>query len=340
MWHPNKILVIRFSAIGDVVLTTPILRMLKNRYPETRIDFLVKSQFAELIETHPALHRVWTFDPQEGMEDLIGLLRHEKYEGVVDLQSSPRSRCFASRVQANRNVRFSPERFRRFLLVHFHLDCYREEEWVPIRYLKAIESWGVEDDGRGVELFVNPDAENSLEGKLKGLDSPGPILLLAPGAGRATKRWIPRRFGTVGNYFAQQGYQVILIGGEKDCPTGSEVGSFIPKLSADFSGRLSLQESLALIQKARILITNDTGVMHMASAVQTPVVAVFGPTTRQLGFYPFRATSKVMERDLDCRPCSYHGSQRCPKTHFRCMREIECRDVIEAAEELLNQESI
>jgi heptosyltransferase-2 len=220
-----------------------------------------------------------------------------------------------------------------------HQDCYCTEEAVPLRYLKAVKSWGVEDDGRGCELFVHPDSESSLKDKLKDPDRSKPIMLLAPGAGRATKRWLPERFSEVGTHFSEQGYQVILMGGEQDRPISKEVGAAIPNLFADLCGKLSLQESLALVQKARILITNDTGVMHMASALQTPVVALFGPTTRPLGFFPFRATSQVIEKELNCRPCSYHGTDRCPKDHFRCMRDIESEEVINTAETLLKRGS-
>jgi heptosyltransferase-2 len=106
---------------------------------------------------------------------------------------------------------------------------------------------------------------------------------------------------------------------------------------ADFSGKLSLLETAALLDRADLLVTNDTGVMHMAAALKTPVVALFGPTSGQLGFTPFRAPSIVIEKDLGCRPCSYHGSRRCPKSHFNCMRFIESEEVIDSAETLIQK---
>jgi len=339
MWQPKKILVIRFSAIGDVVLTTPVLRMLKICYPEMKIDFLVKSQYAELIETHSAVHRVWKYDTQESTGDLIRQLRDQQYDAIVDLQFSIRSRWFAFRIPAERKVRFSPERFKRLLLVRFRWDRYKKDEAVSLRYLQAVKSWDVKDDGKGAELFPALEAGSSLNEKLKGINLSIPIILLAPGAGRATKRWLPERFGEVGHHFSERGNQVILIGGEQDRAICREVGKHIPELHSDLSGSLSLQESLTLIEKARILITNDTGVMHIAAAVQTPVVVLFGPTTRQLGFYPFRAQSTVIEKELDCRPCSYHGTARCPKDHFHCMRHIQASEVIETAEQLIKKAS-
>lgn len=334
----RRILVIRFSAIGDVVLTTPVLRMIKTRYPEAEIDFLVKTQYAGLIETHPAVNRVWRFDPQENGRHLMHQLGQQSYDAVADLQSSLRSRWFTARIRAKCKVRFSPERFKRFLLVHFHWDLYGPEESVPLRYLRAVFPWDVRDDGGGTELFPDSGSEASLKEKLTGIDLTGPVALLAPGAGRATKRWLPERFGEVGHSLSGRGFQIILIGGESDRTVCEEVRRYIPGLDADLSGLLSLNESLALIRDARILITNDTGVMHMAAAVHTPVVALFGPTTRQLGFFPFRARSEVIEKYLECRPCSYHGTEHCPKSHFRCMREIESRDVIRAAENMFNRE--
>lgn len=341
MRQPKHILVIRFSAIGDVVLTTPVLRMLKKRFPEARIDFLVKSDFADLIETHPAVDRVWRFDPLEDAGRLIRALRKQNYDGLADLQSSLRSRWFAFRIPARRKVRFSPERWKRFLLVHLHRDRYGEQEAVPLRYLNAVRPWGVRDDGQGAELFVDPAAESSLSRKMEGIDPSRPILLMAPGAGRATKRWLPERFSEAGRHFSENGYQVLLIGGALDIDVCEDVrrGMGMPESSRDLSGALALNESLALIRRARMLVTNDTGVMHMAAAVGTPVTAIFGPTTRQLGFFPFRADSAVIEKSLKCRPCSYHGTADCAKGHFRCMREIASRDVIRAAESLLKRES-
>lgn len=328
--------------MGDVLLTTPLLRMLKNRFPTAEIDFLVKQVYESLIYNNRHVDQVFRFSPEFGFSEvrrIIGTIRKKKYDIVIDLQSNLRSVFFRFFSGAKKKVRCRLGRWRRFLLVYLRWDLYGKIRPVPLKYVDSVSSLGIKDDGLGMDLEIDEEAKHSISSSLKkrGIRENESLIVLAPGAGRATKRWPAERYTDVGNYFGQNGYRIVLVGGEKDREVCEEVSQGVDFPLWDFSGEFSLQETAALLARADLLITNDSGIMHMGSALGTRVVAIFGPTTHHFGFAPFRTPSVMVERSLNCRPCSYHGTDDCPKGHFRCMNEISSTDVIRATEELLNK---
>ncbi len=341
---PPRFLLMRLSAMGDVLLATPVLRMLKKSRPGCRIDFLVKNTYVSLLKANPHVGRILVFDSAGGLRGLLALarsIRNSRYDAVVDLQGNFRSRVLSFFSGAPLRSRACMHRFRRFLLVHFGWNTYRRIVPVPLRYLDSLP-FGVEDDGEGLELEV-PDAAVS---KVRGLlniparSKKAMIAALAPGAGRATKQWPADRFAETGRELADRGWHIVLVGGKNDAGVCARVSQAMRTEQApapsDLSGKLSLLETAAVLQLSGILITNDTGVMHMASATGTRTVALFGPTTHHFGFMPFRGRTEVVEVDTGCRPCSYHGTESCPQKHFRCMLDISARDVTERALALLN----
>jgi heptosyltransferase-2 len=339
--EPKRILCIRLSAIGDVILASFLLRLLKNRFPKVEIDFLVKEHLTTLIQWNPRVDRVISFDPRKGTRELFHLVREiriRQYDAVIDLQRNFRSALITLLSKSRKRFRSQPFRWERFWMVHFHRNLYQEIKPVPLRYLEAVSSWDVKDDGLGLELYLDSSAEQSVGNLFKAsqIRENKEIVLLAPGAGRKTKRWPAERYGEVGDYFLKQGKRVVLIGGEKDRLCSEEVTQNMQSSALDFTGQLSLMETAALIEKSILLVTNDTGVMHMAAALNRNVVSIFGPTTRHFGFAPFRCRSVIVEKEMPCRPCSYHGTEFCPKGHFRCMLDIDSGQVIRAAETLLN----
>lgn len=339
--EPKRILCIRLSAIGDVILVSFLLRLLKNRFPKVEIDFLVKEHLSVLIRPNPRVDRVISFDPRKRTWELFRLvreIRNRRYDAVIDLQRNFRSALITLLSKSRKRFRFQPFRWERFWMVHFHKNLYREIKSVPLRYLEAVSAWDIKDDGLGLELYLDSPAEHSVESlfKVSRIGKNEKIVLLAPGAGRKTKRWPVECYGEVGDYFSKQGKRVILIGGEKDRICSEEVMQTMQFPSLNFTGQLSLMETAALVDKSILLVTNDTGVMHMAAALNRNVVSIFGPTTRHFGFMPFRCRSVVVEKEISCRPCSYHGTETCPKGHFRCMLDIDSGRVIRAAETLLN----
>jgi lipopolysaccharide heptosyltransferase II len=339
----ERILIIRLGAIGDVLLATPVIRALSARFPESRIDFLTKEAYIPLLTGNPGLNRVIGFSPENemrGMAETVRRVRAGEYGLVADLQNNFRSRCFTRFSGARTRRIYHSGRLKRFALVHFRMDRYGEPVPVPLKYLAGLRGLGAEDDGKGLDLFPDDSARESVRALLKraGVASGERIVVLAPGAGRPTKRWPAAHFAEAGRYFGGRGFRVAILGGPKDAEACASVLEGIGRPAISFCGSTTLLETAALLEGSALLVSNDTGIMHMASALKVPTVAVFGPTTRHFGFFPFRSPAEVLERNLPCRPCSFHGTDRCPETHFKCMRTISSGDAVSAAERLLAAE--
>jgi heptosyltransferase-2 len=166
------------------------------------------------------------------------------------------------------------------------------------------------------------------------------LLVIAPGAQWENKRWLAEGFASAADTFCKQtNAQTILIGGPGDIETCNRVQSLMKTGSLNLAGKLDLMGSASMLGKANMVFTNDTGMLHMAQAMKSPVVAVYGPTTRELGFFPLPYNSRVAETDISCRPCTQKGLHECPKKHFRCMKEIKPEVVIDLAIDLLAEKS-
>ncbi|OGP59574.1 MAG: lipopolysaccharide heptosyltransferase II [Deltaproteobacteria bacterium RBG_13_61_14] len=324
---PRQILVIRLGRLGDVVLATPLVRALRQAFPQAQVDWVIKQEFASLLQGHPWLHLVIPLDTSQGPAGLFrlaGELRRRRYDLVLDLHGIPRSYLLSGWSAAGMRRRYRKWPIRRRLLTGFGWNLLRGAPSVAERYFTAVEDFGIAPDQGAPELM--PGAEARQESGRLLAPWPRPRIGLAPGATRFTKRWPAESFAAVGADLAERfSGSVVVVGGPEDRETAQEILNRMspqrPKL--DLTGRLTLPQAVAVIQDLDLLISNDTGLMHVATAVQTPVVAVFGPTTRELGFFPLGPAAKVIEhQDLSCRPCSVHGSDSCPRGHFRCMKEI------------------
>jgi lipopolysaccharide heptosyltransferase II len=335
----QRILVIRLSAMGDIILATPLIRWIRQGYPEAELDVLVRSEYRSLLDTHPDINQVLTWPVQGGLTDLFALqkrIRRRHYNVLIDLQASGRSRWLAFMAGAQRIYCYRPKRLRRFLLVCFRLNLFKTPEPVPMRYLAAVEPLHIQDDGSGASLFPEGSEKNTVQRLIRQIRK-SRMVVLAPGAAHATKQWPLQYFAEVGRSLQTGGFSIVLIGGETDRSVCGKLSAALDSKPLNLAGKLTLAESAALLQQSRLLVTNDTGVMHMAGAVGTPVVAIFGPTTREMGFFPFRSTSRVIEHEhLNCRPCSFHGTARCPRKHFRCMKEILPDQVMQAVEMIIS----
>jgi len=343
----RRILVVRMSAIGDIILTTPLLRAVRAKFPQAQIDFLTKSKYRELLEHHPLVHEVVGFDTSLGFRGLLRLvagLRKEKYDLVLDLHSNPRSilvRLFCGAKMRRRSRKYSLERR---LLKWFGINLMKNAPPVAERYFTALKNFGVKPDGLCAEIFPSSADLEKAESILSAAGLAGKALVgLAPGASRFTKIWPAHYFSAAGAKLAQElKAGIVILGGAEDKAAAAEVES---RLKAEFpgpvmnlAGALSLLESAAVVRSVTILLSNDTALMHLASAGDTPVVAIFGPTTREMGFFPYCKKAAVIEKQgLDCRPCSLHGTDQCPEKHFRCMLDIEPQEVVRAAQKFFKE---
>jgi heptosyltransferase-2 len=334
---PQKILVLRLSSIGDVVLTTPVLRALRLRFPLARIDFLVKSKYACLLEGNPHLDRVLTLPDASGTSALLHTLadlRRQRYDLLIDLHKNWRTTLLRLGVRAPDSRVYRKHVFRRALYVWLKKDSLALPSTVQ-RYFHAVLPLGVVDDGRGPELHLSVSARRRTKVWLRELGWNGePAIGLVPGAGYLTKCWPSERYAELGRRLAKPGRQVFIFGSKEDQEAASLICHRVGPRAVNLAGRLSLSESVAAIGFCELVIANDTGLMHVANALGKKLVAIFGSTTGGLGFLPHGRDVRVIEADVGCRPCSHLGRSRCPRGHFRCMNDITVERVQQAAEHL------
>lgn len=334
----ESILVIRLSSLGDILLTAPALRALRSRFPTARIDFLTSQPYTELVKALPGVDCVLEFDKSGGFKNLFryqARLFRNRYSVLVDLQNSFRSafwRTFSFPAIWSKSRRY---RWRRFLLIHLRKNFYGGVLPIPQRYLAALESLGCKDDGRGLELNIPDDITSGIQERLQSLGIfREKAIVLCPGARHATKRWPSEKWVDLTRALLERDFQIVFLGGAEDKALIKSIEKEIWENRTYSFIELPLLDVAALTKSCRCFVSNDSGLMHMATAVRTPVVAIFGPTVEEFGFFPFRAVSKVIQKDLSCRPCSAMGTEKCPKVHFQCMLDISVTEVLEATLQL------
>lgn len=336
-----KFLIIRFSSIGDVILSTPLIRCLRGKFPGCQIDFLVKKEFSIVLSRNPYLSNIITFDKKAGKGELgriRELVRKNNYSHILDIQGNIRSTIISVGSGAKTSG-FSKKLLARDILIRFGINMYSEIKPVYLRYFEAAQAFNLQYDGLGTEVF--PDTTETVlvtdileQNKVS---AGSPILVIAPGAQWENKRWTTDGFAAAADTFCSQtGASAVLIGGQGDIEICTQVKAAMKTPSLNLAGKLSLMGSASILGKAAMVFTNDTGMLHMAQAMKAPVVAVYGPTTRELGFFPLPAKSRVAETDISCRPCTQKGLHHCPKKHFRCMNDIKSEVVSNLALELFH----
>jgi heptosyltransferase-2 len=302
---------------------------LRARHPGATISALTKLGWAPLLSANPHLDEVIAISPGQSLVLLARALRTARFTHLLDLHGSVRTRVLRLLVPGAWSG-FDARRRARLALIRTHQDTYRDRKPVPERYFEAARDLDVVPDGEPAELYISPAAEARAETWLvqSGLDIDRPSVALAPGAVHATKRWPTRYWQQLAADLAGRNLSVVVVGGSGDRALAGAIVAAARFGIASAAGDLDLQASGALLRRARVVVSGDTGPMHLATAVRSPVVALFGPTVEQFGFFPYRAASLVLQRDLPCRPCSSKGGPRCPLGHHQCLEEIVPSEVL------------
>lgn len=313
-----RVLCVRFSSIGDVLLTTPLVRALKHRHPDARLYFVTKRAMAPLIADNPHVTDVVALEPHESIGQLARRLRALHPSDGLDLHGSLRSAALRVLVRC-RWRGYAKRKAARTALIATKLDLYGRHTPVPERYFEAVRTLDVYPDGGPPEFFLGAVARERVQQWLarRQLDRQ-PFAALAPGAAHWTKRWPTAHWRALAEQLRRAGFGLVAVGSAAD----REAAAALAPLAESAAGEFSLQETGACLARAKVVISGDTGVMHMATGVGTPVVALFGPTVDAFGFFPYASRAVVLERDLSCRPCSAQGSARCPLGHHRCLVDI------------------
>lgn len=330
-----KILVVQTAFLGDVILTTPLFRAIKRVSPRSHLAALVTPAAAPLLEADPYLDALLTYDKEGGetLADVLRKVRGVQFDWLLSPHRSHRSGLLSLLSRIPVRVGFSRAGFS----WAYNRRVARPEAAHEVdRDLALLRGLGQEPQASDRVLHVGYSAEEQeqVDEVLRdaGVSVGQPLAGLCPGSVWPTKRWGADGFGAVARSFARQGLRPVLLGGPGDV----EVARRVEELAGaggvvNAVGRTPLKALAAWMDRLSVLVTNDSAPLHVAAARGTPTVALFGPTTQDLGFGPLHAAARVVEADVACRPCGLHGGRRCPKGHFRCMAEVTPEQVLRAA---------
>lgn len=340
-----NILVFNPSFLGDSVLTTPLVHALHTYFPAARISLVVRPEFAPLFTGIPQIAEVIPFSKRGEYKGMGGILRfgkvlkEKRFDMIVSPHKSLRSTLVNYLSGAPVRVGFSQSALS-FLYTHtVTRNMTLHEVHRNLMLLSAlIPSFSLEDAtakaGAPATVLDEATYQNAKE-FFRIAASGNKVVAMNPGSVWATKRWPSDRFAEVARRLHHAGYRIALIGGPSDVADTDAVKSLAGIPVINLANRTSLRELPAYIKACDLLITNDSGPLHIAVSQGTPALAIFGPTVRELGFFPYDSVSRVIETDLPCRPCGLHGGNRCPKSHFRCMLDITADTVYDAAVAML-----
>jgi heptosyltransferase-2 len=337
--HENrrKILIIRFGSLGDLILMTPLLRGLRETAPEAWIHVACKERYGDIFAGNTAIDRVFMLR-EGGPVALLRLwsrLRDQHYDCVIDAHNVIRSRILYRLIPAPRKVTIEKEHAKKVLLIRRKVNLYDRIVPQSERYRQLGRRLGLDIPDLPTELTVPASADGRIEELLVEAGIAWkPVVAVAPGARWPTKRWPVDHYIELIGAMSERGIATVLIGGEDESTLGAAITARRSG-AVDLTGRLSILETAAALRRCDCLVSNDSAPLHIAEAVGTPVVALFGPTVREFGYYPQLSDSVALEVDLECRPCSRNGARPCPLGTTECLSAIAPARVLAAVERLL-----
>ena len=317
----QKLLIIRLSSIGDVILTTPVLAAIKKKYPDARIDFVVMEPFKDAISGNPHIDNLILFDKTKyqgigGIYRFAQTLKGIHYDLIIDLHAKIRSRLIALFI-TGKVLRYKKRALWKSLLVPLRLARYHVDDTIVRNYFRPLEKIHVYFTRE--DLSFDFTAQNSV--KVKPYQG---AVIMAPGAANPTKQWPASHFADLGKMLDDP---IVLIGGKDEYQICQEICDAVGDRCHNLAGQLSLKESGALIATAKFIVCNDSGPFHMARGTQTKAYVIFGPTDPNM--FSYNEKTVLIYAGLDCAPCSLHGDKECPQGHFNCMLSLTPEKVYE-----------
>lgn len=317
-----KFLVIRLSSIGDIVLTSPVVRCLKQQVENAEVHFVTKQKHASIVGTNPYIDQVHLL--HDNISELITELQNKQFDYVIDLHQNFRSNRIKSRLKI---PSFSYEKLnlQKFMLVHLKINRLPEKHIVD-RYIEALSVFDVVNDNQGLDFFI-PEKEGFNRDELPVDFQKGYVSFVIAGT-YFTKKLPVEKVAEICNRIH---LPVILIGGKNEYTTGEKVLAVSKGNVLNFAGKLSLNQSASLVRDSNVVLTNDTGLMHIAAAFRKKILSFWGNTVPEFGMVPYlpHPASKIMGiNNLKCRPCSKIGFQKCPKNHFKCMVDLNVDEAV------------
>lgn len=312
----TKFLIIRFSSIGDIVLTTPVVRCLKQQYPDAEVHYVTKKSYKTLLENNPYIDKVFTLE--KSLNDLVKQLKSEDYDYVIDLHNNLRTSIIKLRLGV-KSFSFEKLNFQKWILVKFKKDIMPRIHIVD-RYMKTVESLGVKNDNKGLDYFIPEKDDLPLDWLPENFQKK--YAVYAIGGQHETKKMPLHKMVELCKTIK---LPLVLIGGKEDTIISEQLSVSIKNIPIfDACGKMNLNQSASIIQKAEIVYTHDTGMMHVAAALKKKVISIWGNTVPEFGMYPYQTSFEIVEnKNLHCRPCSKIGYDKCPAGHFKCMNELK-----------------
>ena len=326
-----KILFIRFSSIGDIVLTTPVVRCVRKQL-NAEVHYLVKESYAPALHGNPYIDRLITII--EDVKEVTEFLREQRYDWIADFHHNLRS-LQVKRALRRPGASFPKLNVEKWLLTNFKINRLPTVHIVD-RYFATVKPLGVENDGRGLDFFIPEEMHVDVARLSNGLLIPGRFISMAIGAGLPTKNLEDAQWLEV---IRKIPMPCALLGGPGDVQRGEWLAANSQNC-IHLAGNLTLAQSASVIAQSSSLVTPDTGLMHIAAALRKPILSIWGNTVPEFGMSPYYpealmvANHKFEVKNLPCRPCSKIGFAKCPRGHFRCMREQRIEDIAKAIEEV------
>lgn len=337
---PKRILIVQTAFLGDVILSTPLIRALRELFPDSFISFLLIPETESVLNNNPYLDQVLVYDKRKnrgvgGFLNILGETKSHRFDLAVIPHRSLRSALLVYLAGVPQRIGFDSSAGS-FLFTR--KVAYQPDIHEVGRNLSLISEFGLSSIDRSPELFPSPNDLSYVRAQLvkSGIGEEDEIVAAAPGSVWATKRWLPERFAEVSDLLMRKsGMKVVLLGSEDDRVLCQEIADRMREKAAVLAGKLSVLQTAALVSFCRVVLSNDSAPVHIASAMKKPVVAIFGSTVPEFGFAPYGVDHVIAQKRLDCRPCGTHGKTRCPKDHFKCMKEITTSQVFEAVVSLI-----
>lgn len=329
-----KLLIIRFSSIGDIVLTTPAIRCLKQQIPGAEVHFLTKAKFKAVTIANPYIDQFHYFD--KNIRQTIREIRAEKFDCIIDLHKNWRTlRIYLETDIATKWLSYRKLSVQKFLLTRLGINTMPGIH-ISQRCLNALRPLGVKDDGKGLDYFI-PKGEEIEITELPLSHQMGYIAVVIGGSYYTKKLPVYK----LQELCRQINHPVVLLGGKEDVEEGVSIAAVDPVKIYNACGKFSLNESADMVRKARFVISHDTGLQYIACAFQKPVLAVWGGTSPRLDVEPYYGSGSPQRHTnfivpgLPCQPCSNFGTRTCPKKHFKCMHLQDIPAMVEKVKELL-----
>ncbi|MBN2524090.1 MAG: glycosyltransferase family 9 protein [Bacteroidales bacterium] len=317
-----KFLIIRFSSIGDIVLTSPVIRCMKTQIEDAEIHYLTKAKYEPILIANPHIDKLHLL--RSNCNALIKKLQSENFDYVIDLHNNIRS--FRIKSALNRiSFSFHKLNFRKWLLVNFKIHRLPKIHIVD-RYLQTTNVFSVVNDQQGLDFFIPKDDQEEFKIRIDQL--PGSFAIIVVGGGHNTKQIPVNKIQYIIDHL---NCPVVLLGGPEDIKKTEMINYSEKKDVFDFVGKLTVNQSALVIKDCRVILTPDTGLMHIAAAFKKPILSIWGNTVPEFGMYPYcpDKNSEYFEvRGLKCRPCSKIGFSKCPKKHFNCMNNQDYQKII------------